>query len=81
MHFALRDKNRNECESLLHGLSSLNVKNLLILTGDYPAPTGFKGKGKPVFDLDSVQGLQLVEALNAGLEYDITGQESHSDAH
>ncbi len=76
VHFALRDKNRNECESLLHGLSSLNVKNLLILTGDYPAVTGFKGKGKPVFDLDSVQGLQLVEALNAGLEYDIMGKKA-----
>jgi methylenetetrahydrofolate reductase (NADPH) len=72
VHLALRDKNRNECESLLHGLSSVNVKNLLILTGDYPAPTGFKGKGKPVFDLDSVQGLQLIEALNSGLEYDIS---------
>ena len=76
VHFSLRDKNRNECESLLHGLSSLNVKNLLILTGDYPASTGFKGKGKPVFDLDSVQGLQLVEALNAGLEYESLGKKS-----
>ena len=76
VHFALRDKNRNECESLLHGLSSLNVKNILVLTGDYPAPTGFKGKGKPVFDLDSVQGLQLVESLNAGLEYDALGKKA-----
>ena len=76
VHFALRDKNRNECESLLHGLSALNVRNLLILTGDHPAPTGFKGKGKPVFDLDSVQALQLIEALNAGLEYDLLGKKS-----
>ena len=76
VHFALRDKNRNECESLLHGLSTLNVRNLLILTGDYPAPTGFQGKGKPVFDLDSVQALQLVEALNAGLEYDLMGKKN-----
>ena len=76
VHIALRDKNRNECESLLHGLSSLNVRNLLILTGDHTAPTGFKGKGKPVFDLDSVQALQLVETLNAGLEYDLLGKKS-----
>ena len=76
VHFALRDKNRNECESLLHGLSSLNVRNLLILTGDHNASTGYKGKGKPVFDFDSVQGLQLVEALNAGLEYDLMGKKS-----
>ena len=63
VHFALRDKNRNECESLLHGLTALGVRNLLILTGDYPASTGFKGKGKPVFDLDSVQALQLIEVI------------------
>jgi methylenetetrahydrofolate reductase (NADPH) len=76
VHFALRDRNRNECESLLNGLSSLQVKNLLILTGDYPSPMGFKGRGKPVFDLDSVQCLQLVEALNAGLEYDNSGKKA-----
>jgi methylenetetrahydrofolate reductase (NADPH) len=74
VHFALRDKNRSECESLLHGLSAMNVKNLLILTGDHPSDTGFKGKGKPVFDLDSVHGFQLVEALNAGLEYNALGK-------
>ena len=77
VHLALRDKNRNECESLLYGLSSSNVKNLLVLTGDYPAPAGFKGKAKPVFDLDSVQCLQLVTALNTGLEYDITGKKAN----
>jgi methylenetetrahydrofolate reductase (NADPH) len=76
VHFALRDKNRNECESLLYGLAALNVRNLLILTGDYPAPNGFKGKSKPVFDLDSVQGLQLVETLNAGLEHEPLGKKN-----
>lgn len=76
VHFALRDKNRNECESLLHGLSSFGVRNLLVLTGDHTSTAGFKGKGKPVFDLDSVQGLQLVEALNTGLEYDSLGKKS-----
>ena len=77
VHFALRDKNRNECESLLYGLATLDVSNLLVLTGDYPASGGFKGKGKPVFDLDSVQALQLIATLNAGLEYDSsTGKKS-----
>ena len=76
VHFALRDKNRNECESLLYGLSSQNVKNLLILTGDYTSRADFKGKAKPVFDLDSVQCLQLVAALNAGLEYDSLGKKA-----
>jgi methylenetetrahydrofolate reductase (NADPH) len=76
VHFALRDRNRNECESLLYGLSVLGVRNLLILTGDYPATAGFKGKGKPVFDLDSVQALQLIEVLNAGLEDDSKGKKN-----
>ena len=70
IHFALRDKNRNECESLLYGLATLDVRNLLALTGDYPAQGGLRGKGKPVFDFDSVQALQLIAALNAGLEYE-----------
>lgn len=74
VHFALRDKNRNDCESLLYGLSVLDVKNLLILTGDYPSNAGFQGKSKPVFDLDSVHGLQLVEAMNRGLEYESSGK-------
>jgi methylenetetrahydrofolate reductase (NADPH) len=74
VHFALRDKNRNECESLLYGLSSMNIKNLLILTGDHTSPAGFNGQAKPVFDLDSVHGLQLVAALNAGLEYNSSGK-------
>jgi methylenetetrahydrofolate reductase (NADPH) len=74
VHVALRDKNRNESESILHGLSMLHVKNLLILTGDYPSSAGFHGTAKPVFDLDSVHGLQLVEALNKGLEYEALGK-------
>jgi len=76
VHFALRDKNRNEYESLLYGLSSLEVENLLVLTGDYPATVGLGGKAKPVFDLDPVQALQLIGSLNAGLEYDASGKKT-----
>ena len=76
VHFAMRDKNRNECESLLYGLAGIGVKNLLVLTGDYPTSTGFQGKAKPVFDLDSVQALQLIDALNKGLEDDSTGKKN-----
>ena len=36
VHLAFRDKNRNQCESLLYGLAALGVRNLLLLTGDYP---------------------------------------------
>ncbi len=76
VHFAFRDKNRNECESLLYGLAALEVRNLLLLTGDYPSNDGFKGKSKPVFDLDTVQGLQLVETMNSGMEYEVMGRKT-----
>ena len=74
VHLAFRDKNRNECESLLFGLAALGVRNILMLTGDYPSSAGFKGQPKPVFDLDSVQGLQLVDLMNRGIDYEMAGR-------
>lgn len=76
VHFAMRDKNRNECESLLYGLAGTGVRNLLVLTGDYPTSAGLQGKAKPVFDLDSVQALQMIDELNNGLEDDSTGKKN-----
>ena len=74
VHLAFRDKNRNQCESLLYGLAALGVRNLLLLTGDYPSSGGFEGRSKPVFDLDSVHGLQLVEMMNNGMEHETLGR-------
>jgi len=76
VHLAFRDKNRNECESVLYGLAGLGVRNLLMLTGDYPSDGGFKGRSKPVFDLDSVHGLQLVEMMNAGMDHETMGRKT-----
>ena len=76
VHLAFRDKNRNQCESLLYGLAALGVRNLLLLTGDYPSSGGFKGRSKPVFDLDSVHGLQLVEIMNSGMEHKVMGRKT-----
>jgi len=76
VHLAFRDKNRNQCESLLYGLAALGVRNLLLLTGDYPSSGGFKGRSKPVFDLDSVHGLQLVEMMNSGMEHEVMGRKT-----
>ncbi len=76
VHLAFRDKNRNECESVLYGLAALGVRNLLLLTGDYPSSGGFKGRSKPVFDLDSVHGLQLVEMMNGGMEHEAMGKKT-----
>jgi methylenetetrahydrofolate reductase (NADPH) len=67
VHFTCKDKNRNQLESLLHGLERALVCNLLVLTGDYTT-AGYKGSSKPVFDLDASQLLQLISDLNKGLE-------------
>jgi len=71
VHIAGRDKNRNEIESMLYGLAAAGVRNLLVLTGDYPASGGFSGRSKPVFDLDPIHTLQLIGMMNAGLEHEV----------
>ena len=71
VHLACRDKNRNEIESMLYGLAAAGVRNLLVLTGDYPSNDAFKGRPKPVFDLDPVHVLQLAEMMNKGLEHEV----------
>lgn len=74
VHFALRDKNRNEVESLLYGLAAAKTRNILFLSGDYPAEGGFAGRAKPVFDLDPTHALQLTAEMNRGLEYEAMGK-------
>jgi methylenetetrahydrofolate reductase (NADPH) len=71
VHIAFRDRSRNQAESLLFQLAALDINNVLILTGDYPSSLGFTGRSKPVFDLDSINGLRLVGEMNKGLLRDI----------
>ena len=65
VHFTCKDKNRNAIESELYALARADIQNLLVLTGDYPVE-GFGGKAKPVFDLDAIHTLKLIETLNNG---------------
>jgi len=65
VHFSCKDKNRNQMESLLFAWDRLGLRNLLVLSGDYPKD-GYCGLPKPVFDLDSVQALDLINRLNQG---------------
>ncbi len=66
VHFSCKDKNRNQMESLLFAWDRLGLKNLLVLAGDYPKE-GYRGKPKPVFDLDTVQALDLIGNMNQGV--------------
>ena len=71
VHVAMRDRSRNQAESLLFQLAALSIHNVLVLTGDYPSNLGFMGKSKPVFDLDSVNGLRLIAEMNRGMVREI----------
>jgi methylenetetrahydrofolate reductase (NADPH) len=67
VHLTCKDKNRNELESLLYGLERARVRNLLVMTGDFPRG-GYLGAPKPVFDLDPVTLTRLISDLNRGRE-------------
>ena len=65
IHLSCKDKNRNQMESLLHGWNRLDLHNLLVIAGDYPRE-GYRGAPKPVFDLDTVQALDMLGVMNRG---------------
>jgi methylenetetrahydrofolate reductase (NADPH) len=67
VHLTSKDKNRNQLESMLYGLERADVRNLLVMSGDYPK-AGYGGPPKPVFDLDPITLLGLISELNQGRE-------------
>ncbi|HNI19080.1 MAG TPA: methylenetetrahydrofolate reductase, partial [Nitrospira sp.] len=58
MQLTCRDRNRIAMQSDLMGAHMLGIRNILCLTGDYPT-VGDHKDAKPVYDLDSVQVMQL----------------------
>ena len=62
-----RDRNRLALQSDILSAASLGIENLLILTGDHTT-LGDHPEAKPVFDLDSVQLLQVVRKLQEGFD-------------
>jgi methylenetetrahydrofolate reductase (NADPH) len=62
-----RDRNRLALQSDLLSAAALGIENVLILTGDHPS-LGDHPEAKPVFDLDSVQLLQVARKLESGLD-------------
>lgn len=63
VHFTCRDTNRVGMESRALQLAHMGMKNILALTGDYSG-TGYRGRGTPVFDFDSVILLSMINDLN-----------------
>ena len=70
VHLTCKDYNRNGLESMAWELSSEGLHNILAITGDFPS-SGIESSSKPVFDLDSVSLLYVLNKLNKGLEIGI----------
>ena len=66
LHLTCKDRNRNALESAAWRLASDGFENILAMTGDYPR-SGFGGQASPVFDLDSVNLIELLKSMNDGL--------------
>ncbi|PLX84161.1 MAG: 5,10-methylenetetrahydrofolate reductase [Desulfuromonas sp.] len=65
LQLTCRDRNRLALQSDLLGAAALGVENLLLLSGDHVRFGDHPG-AKAVFDLDSVQLLQVVNGLSGG---------------
>src|SRR4030042_3524603 len=72
LQMTCRDRNRIGLQSDLLGASILGVKNVLCMTGDHVSAGDHKD-AKPVYDVESVQLLRIVECLNNGK--DMSGNE------
>ncbi|MCK4507147.1 MAG: methylenetetrahydrofolate reductase, partial [Desulfuromonadales bacterium] len=61
-----RDRNRMALQSDLLGAAAFGIENLLLLSGDH-SKFGDHPDARPVFDLDSVQLLDMTAGLMAGV--------------
>ena len=62
LQMATRDRNRIALQSDVLGASALGIRNILCLSGDHPS-LGNQPGAKGVFDLDSMQLLQVVRRM------------------
>jgi methylenetetrahydrofolate reductase (NADPH) len=67
IHLTCKDLNRNGLESEAWLLNSEGFHNILAMTGDYPV-AGNDGLAKPVFDIDSVGLISMLNKMNEGLD-------------
>lgn len=66
LHLTCKDLNRNGLESNAWMMNSEGFHNILAMTGDYPV-AGNDGLAKPVFDIDSVGLISMLQKMNQGL--------------
>jgi 5,10-methylenetetrahydrofolate reductase len=70
MQLTCRDRNRLALQSDLLGAYSMGIRNICIMTGDHTTK-GDHPKARPVYDLDSVQLLNIVRKMQDG--FDLAG--------
>jgi 5,10-methylenetetrahydrofolate reductase len=71
LQLTCRDRNRMALQSDLLGAAAFGIENLLLLSGDH-SKFGDHPDARPVFDLDSVQLLDMTAGLMAG--FDMVGK-------
>src|SRR5580700_4819872 len=76
IHLTCKDLNRNGLESEAWMLNSEGFNNILAMTGDYPV-AGNEGLAKPVFDIDSIGLISMLNTMNHGLRSKETRGENH----
>ena len=62
-----RDRNRLALQSDLLSAANFGIENVLALTGDHPS-LGDHPHAKPVFDIDSVQLIEVIRQLEKGTD-------------
>jgi methylenetetrahydrofolate reductase (NADPH) len=78
LQMTCRDRNRLALQSDLLSAAVLGIENVLSITGDLPV-LGDHPQAKPVFDLDSVQLLWVINKMNEG--HDMQGNELKGQPH
>ncbi len=69
IHLTCKDINRYGLESVAWQLASEGFDNILAMTGDAPVKRP-EGQAKPVFDIDSVGLISILDRMNKGLNSD-----------
>jgi len=63
-----RDRNSLAMQADLLGAYALGIRNVLAISGDYPKKS-LHHVVKPVFDIDSVQLIKLINDMNKGIDF------------
>lgn len=68
IHYCCRDRNLLGMQMDLIGANAINLKNILVITGD-PPKMGEYPDATPVFDVDAIGLIHFINNLNHGLDF------------